>query len=449
MTNESESGPSENSEAQEIAALKAENERLRGESREGETSSGEGAPRKGRRWLSIALAVFIALLLPVSILTVWTRNQLLNTDKYVETVEPLASDPAIQTAVADRLTDEITSQLDLESYAKDLLPEKAQPLAGFIAAGGDSLIGSLAQEVVSSEQFEQFWTTANTEAHAALVVLLKGDSTDLLDTANGKVSISLDALAKKVTDGVQKQTGIDLDGILPGGGVSGSYVLFESKQLAQVQTAVKWFDRLSMVLLVLFIASILACIFLAEDRRLGVRRSGLALVVSAIVTLVAMAFVRDVYSSATFEHLQAALNAFDIVTNFLRQTIRAVLAIGVVLVIGAWLFGTTSAATKVRSWGQMALNAADEKAHGRDLGPVPRFIRDSRQGLTWGIVALGVVWLLLTNHPSGVMVLGIAVLCALAIGAIRVVASAAGPKVPKPDSDTPESSAEPADATNL
>ena len=47
-------------------------------------------------------------------MAVWARNQVTNTDRYVRTVAPLASDPAIQQAVADQITAQIFTYLDVQ-----------------------------------------------------------------------------------------------------------------------------------------------------------------------------------------------------------------------------------------------------------------------------------------------------------------------------------------------
>ena len=65
----------------------------------------EPATKTAPRWRRITcgvLVVIVCVLAPVSMLAVWTRNTLLDTDQYVETVGPLAQEPAIQRAVSMR-----------------------------------------------------------------------------------------------------------------------------------------------------------------------------------------------------------------------------------------------------------------------------------------------------------------------------------------------------------
>ena len=71
-----------------VEELKQENERLR----EAEPWSRQRAGwRRISSWVLVVLACLLAVVLVV---VVFARNQLLNTDSYVDTVAPLATNPA-------------------------------------------------------------------------------------------------------------------------------------------------------------------------------------------------------------------------------------------------------------------------------------------------------------------------------------------------------------------
>ncbi len=53
------------------------------------------------------------MLAPVSVLAVWTANQVSNTSRYVENVAPLISEPAVQRALTDKITTQISRQIDV------------------------------------------------------------------------------------------------------------------------------------------------------------------------------------------------------------------------------------------------------------------------------------------------------------------------------------------------
>src|SRR3954452_17081966 len=98
----------------------------------------------------MALIVLGAVLLPISGLSLWARNQLLDTGRYTSTVAPLASDPAVQAAVTDRVTDVVVAIADIETRAKEALPDQAKFLAAPIALGAKNLVHDLASQFVAS-----------------------------------------------------------------------------------------------------------------------------------------------------------------------------------------------------------------------------------------------------------------------------------------------------------
>ena len=73
--------------------------------------------------------VLSVVLVPLAGLSVWVRNLVLDTDKYVDTVAPLATNKAVTDLVADRLTTRLFRDVNVEAEAKDALPERAQFLA--------------------------------------------------------------------------------------------------------------------------------------------------------------------------------------------------------------------------------------------------------------------------------------------------------------------------------
>ena len=76
------------------------------------------------------LIVIACILAPLAGVAVWSKNLITNTDRYVTTVAPLARDPAIQAAVADKITAEIFARLDvagITNQAVDALAERGLP----------------------------------------------------------------------------------------------------------------------------------------------------------------------------------------------------------------------------------------------------------------------------------------------------------------------------------
>jgi hypothetical protein len=145
----------------------------------------------------VGTAVLACLLAIVSVVTVFARNQLLNTDDYVRTVAPLATNSAIQTQVAKQVTANLVSRANLEERVKAALAPKAGIVAAPIVADFESLTSDVAVKAVRSKQFERLWVSVNRTSHKQLVAVLTGSSDGSVSSKNGKVTINLSQVELK------------------------------------------------------------------------------------------------------------------------------------------------------------------------------------------------------------------------------------------------------------
>jgi hypothetical protein len=81
---------------------------------------GRGAARIARCTVSTVLAVLACVLVPVALLTVWVHDIVLDTDRYVATVAPLAKEPAVQDAAVHRIADAVAVHVDGPHAAADI-----------------------------------------------------------------------------------------------------------------------------------------------------------------------------------------------------------------------------------------------------------------------------------------------------------------------------------------
>ncbi|GMA25141.1 hypothetical protein GCM10025864_29000 [Luteimicrobium album] len=130
------------------------------------------------------LVVLAALLAISAVGARYVRSQLLDTDRYVATVAPLADDPDVQNAVATKVTDAIVQQLDLETLTRNALtaitdnaprvPDAIVGLAPVLAGQANGFIGDQVTRFVRSDNFANLWVQANRAAHANVVAVLTG-----------------------------------------------------------------------------------------------------------------------------------------------------------------------------------------------------------------------------------------------------------------------------------
>src|SRR5438067_5685854 len=100
-----------------VAALAAEGDRKR---RGGRT----------RRIVVGVLVVLFAILLPVTYVVAWAHYVVLNNKGFDRTVVPIGTDPAVTSAVAATVTNQIFTSLNPQQTVENALPPRAAFLAG-------------------------------------------------------------------------------------------------------------------------------------------------------------------------------------------------------------------------------------------------------------------------------------------------------------------------------
>jgi hypothetical protein len=114
------------------------------------------------------LAAVLVILAHLSVVSVWASNTVGSQDQYVATVAPLATDPAIRSAVTTRVTDAVYARIDAPALVSGALPPKAEVLTQPISNGVKSFINTVVSRIVTSPQFATLWEEANRAAHAQL-----------------------------------------------------------------------------------------------------------------------------------------------------------------------------------------------------------------------------------------------------------------------------------------
>ena len=251
--------------------------------------------RRRRHIAALLLVVLGSALLPVSVLTVWVRNQVFDTDRYLETVETLASDPTVKSAVANRISEAVSKEADFKTLAQEALPAEASFLAGPIAAGADSLIDTAAKKLVDSEQFQKLWVEANRAGHEGLVAAIKGEKGDVVSTENGQVVLRLGGLANMVLEQIDAQFGMNLADKIPAEKLNVNFVLVDSEQLADVQAGARMLDRLSWLSVILSLGFLAGSVAADPDRRRGLRNVGIGIAASMLLLLLGFGFGRELY----------------------------------------------------------------------------------------------------------------------------------------------------------
>ena len=128
-----------------------------------------------RRILVWVLVVLATLITFGSAAEVWVKHQLLDTPAWVRASDKLLADPAVRSALADYIVDEVYSAVDVQQQLSDKLPEDWQGLAGPISAAVRGPVTGTVEKLLGSPKVSAIWTQVNTRAHETLVNVLEDE----------------------------------------------------------------------------------------------------------------------------------------------------------------------------------------------------------------------------------------------------------------------------------
>ncbi|WP_411102948.1 hypothetical protein [Streptomyces sp. cmx-4-9] len=385
------------------------------------------------------LLTLTCLLVPLSLITVWVHDIVLDTDRYVSTVTPLASDPAIEAAAVHRITEAADVKVDGPRVTADLaawlekqgLPPRVgtavKALGPQLDSAADQVVSKAATRFVGSDRFEAVWTRANRAAHTAVVHALTGQGRGAVGVEGGTVTLDVGAAVDKVKEDLV-DAGLSPAAKIPA--VEKQMVLFQSAELGKIRGLVNLLDRVGNWLPVLTVLLGAAGVLLARRRRRALAATALAAAAACLLVAGALALGRRYYLDHLPEQVQspaAAAAVFDTLVRFLRAALRTAVVLGVVLALGAWLSG---AGRLPRSLRRTADRAADSAAgwgagHGLTTGPAGTFADAHRRALTTGVLLVLALVFALWNHPTVLTVL-LLVLILLAVLAVLALLAATG-----------------------
>lgn len=328
------------------------------------------------RAIGSAVALFLACLLgPLALIGHWADRTVADTDTYVDTVAPLAEEPAIQEAVATQVSTAIMNALDdaqlLDklidaAFADRSLPPVLENLLrtaiGSVRSQVEARVERAANRLTSSNAFAESWRSANEVAHSQLVAALSGDLAGI--DSSGSVTIELAAIIDAVKDILIDQ-GFDLVAQLPE--VNASFPVADVEQLETIGQTYdvmhRWVGRLTIG----FFAALIIGLALAQHRRRALVRVTIGGIAVLALVLTAIAYARGAAVDALPPSApkQAAAAAVEILTDPLRSDVRAaawlLLAILAVVGIVTLATGKGARATTLRRRIKALLEQAQER----------------------------------------------------------------------------------------
>ena len=373
------------------------------------------------------LVVLTALLAPLAVSAVWVHERILTTDGWVETVAPLADDPAVIDAISNRIVNTIFERADIQDRITDILPGPVDALGRTFTNSLRNLATKQTEKFLESNAFESLWEEANRVAHEQVVAMFSGQG-DALENHNGQVVLDLGAVADKVRQRlVDNGVGILKRVTIPKG--QADIVLFESSVVTDLQTVFRLLDQLWIALPIAFLVVAAAAIAVSARRRRTVVELGLAAAAGSLLLLAGLHYARREYlSAATGAQLngEAAESVFDTIVSKLETWTWLLLVVALVVAVAAFF----SDPRKIE-WVARRLHG-DKVANRSGVAP---WVRGNRVAVSLGGAAAALVLIAIWPSPTLKVVIVILVLLAFYLGIVTAVARLANPAPPDAPSD--------------
>lgn len=353
-------------------------------------------PPRWRVWASRVFLILFCLSMVLSVVGIWARNQIVDTDRYIRTVSPLAHDPAIQTALVARTSNQIYSLLD-DVFTRDTQSERDRILAAPLQSLLEDFIYQTVQDFVTSDQFPPLWEEINRTSHALTAAVLTGQDTQSIGNEDGRITLDIAPLLNEIIARLSER-GIPLVDRMQVENWDTTFVIIESDSLADAQAIVHWLERLAFVFPIFALVSLAAAIALSVNRRQTIAWSGLGLAVAMATFLILLAFFRKwtVDALPTSVHKDAATAFFETVGRYLRTAARLLALLGLLIAAIAFF-------VRPGNWAKRETNA------------LWKWITDLWRSVQAKLPSLEEAGARLSSHPVGLAIAIGVVTCLLAI----------------------------------
>ena len=322
------------------------------------------APAVKKRPRSFASGILLALavvLTPLALVTNWAAVQVDNTQRFVDTLGPLASNPKIQELVINEVTNKLDETVDLAGTTSSLidglgsalsLPPDAKDAFGLIsdplAAGVKWLVREAVSAAVTSEGFQAAWTQTLTITQDQVTKLLKGDASGVLKMAtDGTITLNLRPVIAEVKQSlINSGSGFaaaipEIDLTIDVGKIP---ELAVARVVYQIGVGMgTWLPWVAVGLYLLGFA-------LAVRRVRAVLITSVFLLISSVLMLVVFSFGRLIAINSVNDEFSPAVGVvWDAVSAYAVTVVAGLIALSLIALVASWIF-LGDEQSPVRQW---------------------------------------------------------------------------------------------------
>jgi hypothetical protein len=367
----------------------------------------EERPSRARSTVAVICVILAALLTTPAAVAYWGQRTLNDTQRYVDTVEPLVNSPEVQDVIATKVTDAIEKQVDIEAILNNVFAgvitdrPRLEQLVGPLSAAINGLIDREVRAFVASNEFADLWTQANTRAQQALQRVLKGDTSGAVSLQGDEVVLDVDQVINQVKERLVAR-GLTLVQNVPIPQTDRQIVLMEAPQVRQMRTIYAFGNPLARWLLPIVAVLYLAAFVLARRRPRMAVVIGAVLAANALLVALALSIGRQLFVDQLAGTVFGAASRvfFDTLLSYLERGQQVLLGLGLILVVAGWFAGANKLGTAVRRPVTEGLEGTGARLADARVAGTGGWVRANAQWIRAVVVVLGVVVMLWGNNVS-------------------------------------------------
>jgi hypothetical protein len=147
---------------------------------------------RARSIVAGVLGVLAILVLIVTTVAVWARATAFNSEKVAGIVGDAIAEPEVQAALADYVTEQVFTAVDVDAVLSSVLPDALTRLQPVIAAGAQTAVDRGLTRLLASPDVQALLEEVVERAHSRAMQLLEGDGlVDGITVVDGQVTVNL------------------------------------------------------------------------------------------------------------------------------------------------------------------------------------------------------------------------------------------------------------------
>jgi hypothetical protein len=283
-------------------------------------------------------------------------------------------------------------------------------------------------ELFASDQFARAFDRTIRIAHQQANAVLSGNSS-AIEIQGGQVTLDLapfiDAAKQRLAE-----TGLTAVNSIPE--VHPTIAIADADGLVRARTAYTALDNMATWLPWVAIALLALGVYLARRHRRALVATGLGFAASLLVLAAALAITRSVLVNSVPSRAAAPTSAaFDILVRFLRDGMRMLFVVGLVVALGAFLAGQSVTAVRIRGGVVRSLGWLRGRT-GMRSGRFGQWVHTYRGVLRGVAVGLAVLVFVFLDRPSGLTVVLIGALLVICLVVIQFFDQPLAAEPPRP-----------------